>query len=301
MTPKLSSMDDKDHAAIDIATIETVFLSKDSTASQKLCALNRFNGLLGVPSNETAGSRKRLASIADDVVDSPILPAVIELLKSETIQMLCAAAMFLAKLLTATDNLAKIVELGAIVGVVDLIYSDTIEVSTCGIKILYIILSDRPHLSKDAMNKKLMDKLFRIVKSPIYSDLALNIIEIGCHVPEYRMAAIPELICLARSEDYCVQRKVIIIMLKLCGAKDCAQAIVENGGLSILVDMVGHKNNEIVLHAVTSLSRIATGSEVRIQAVFTSGIMARLPILLDHHKVCIYTIYCCDCYSKTHS
>jgi len=284
MTPKLCNPDDNDHASISITTIKTMLLSKDSNGSQKLCALNKLARMFKVGSSEPASSRKRLASIADHVVDSPILPAVIELLKCKTIQMISAAAMVVAKLLTATDNVERIVELGAVAGMVDMIYSDIIEARTCGIKILYIILSDRPHLRKHALNKKLMDEMFRIVKSPIHADLALNVIEIGCQEPEYWITAIPELICLSKKEDHGVQRKVIVMMSKLCRNKGCAQIIVENGGLSLLVDMAGHDNGEIALHAITSLSSLATGSDERIQAIFKSGIMVKVPILLDHHK-----------------
>lgn len=287
MTPKLCNPDDNDHASISITTIQTKLLSKDSNGSQKLCALNKLTRMFQVDSSEPVSSRKRLASIADHVVDSPILPAVIELLKCKTIQIISAAAMVLAKILTATDNVERIVELGAVAGVVDMIYSDITEICTCGIKTLYLMLSVRTNLRKYALNKKLMDEMFRIVKSPIHADDALNVIRIGCQEPEYWITAIPELIFLSKKEDHDVQLKVIVMMSNLCRNEGCAQIIVENGGLSPLVEMAGHCNHDIVLQAITSLSSLATGSDERIQAIFKSGIMVKVPILLDHHKVCI--------------
>jgi len=231
----------------------------------------------------------------DDLIDSGILPILVECLRSTNSSLQFEAAWALTNIASGTSEQTQaVVQAGAVPYFLELLRSPNLNVCEQAVWALGNIIGDGPHFRDYCIQLGIVEPLLKFVAPEIPLNFLRNVTWVMVNLcrskdpppsREIVLALLPALAVLIHHQDTSILVDTVWALSYLTdGGNEQIQLVIDSGVVKSLVELLGHQEVKVQTAALRAVGNIVTGTDEQTQLVLDNGALNMMERLLTHPK-----------------
>ncbi|VDD96399.1 unnamed protein product [Enterobius vermicularis] len=231
----------------------------------------------------------------DDLIESGILPILVDCLRSSNVNLQFEAAWALTNIASGTSQQTNaVVQAGAVPLFLELLSSGNMNVCEQAVWALGNIIGDGPHFRDYCIQLGIVEPLLKFISPDIPIGFLRNVTWVMVNLcrakdppptPEVVTTLLPALALLIHHNDQNVLVDTVWALSYLTdGGNEQIQMVINSGVVSYLIPLLSHPEVKVQTAALRAVGNIVTGTDEQTQLVLDCGVLQQMPALLTHQK-----------------